>query len=179
MSDVVLYPIADNPSPLVVDGIVFTPTPGPLSYTDIVHVSHGVGVTIQNCTIPGGSEDCVDLNNNCENILVQNCHFHPNGEYGSTIKGGTHDVHYLNVVFDAHGKDVDIDLGNWSDQNTVDKTTKVTLENVTAADGKPVVVRVLYADRPTVIGGNVQVKVIWPWVVWLLRKFHKLAAYIP
>ncbi len=174
MSDTVWLGIANNTEPVVLDHLDFSTDVDPLAYHDTIHVSHGVNVAILNSEIPGGTEDCVDLNNNSANISVISCGVHPNGEYGFTIKGGTHDVKLHDVIFRSHGKTVDIDLGNWSDQNTKDKTKRVTLENLTSTDGSPVRVRVLWADKPTVIGGNVKLIVYPSWLVAIWRFFRGL-----
>lgn len=168
--DIVFYPIASNPAPVIITGFVNPPVP--LAYTDVIHASHGVDITIKDSTIQGGSEDCVDANNDSDTILIENVRVHPNGKYGFTIKGGTKNVILRNVAFETHGSEVDIDLGNWSDQDSKNKTINVTLEDVTSLDGKPVKVRVFYAAIPTVIGGNVKLVVYPGWLVWLIRKFH-------
>lgn len=174
MNDTVFYPIADNPAPIVLNPIDLSLDVSPLGFHDTVHISHGVNISILNSVIPGGTEDCVDLNNNCENINIVDTQVAPGGEYGFTIKGGTHHVSLVNVVFQTHGKTVDIDLGNWSDQNTKDKTKDIALHNVTSSDGKPVRVRVLWADKPTVIGGNVKLIVYPSWLVAIWRFFRGL-----
>lgn len=171
MADVNYYSIASNPSP--VDLGSFLNPANPLDYSDIIHLSKGVNVTIHDVTVQGGKEDCIDMNNDSQNVLIQNVRVHPNGQYGFTIKGGTRDVVLRNVVFETHGNTVDIDLGNWSDQDQVNKTRAVTLENVTSVDGRPVKVRVMFADNPTVIGGNVKVTVIPGWIVSIIRWFHR------
>ena len=51
---------------------------------------------------------------------------------------------------------VDIDIGNYSD-NAKGKTTDVRIVNCRRSDGKPIRVRVGWADRPVVIGGNVKI----------------------
>ena len=142
-------------------------------YSDILKLSHAKNIKVKDCYIYGGREDCVDMNRECENITIENTNVHSGGKYCFTIKGGATNVTLRNVTIDGHGSEVDIDLGNWSDQSNK-LTTGVVLENVTSKSGKPVTCRVLWADKPTVIGGNVVVKVI-PRPLYaiyrLLRKF--------
>ena len=52
-------------------------------------------------------------------------------------------------------------------------TTNITLENVVSEDGLPVRVRVLWADKPTVIGGNVKVTVVPKCLVAIYRFLRK------
>ncbi len=51
---------------------------------------------------------------------------------------------------------VDIDIGNWS-TTTPAKTGVVTIDHVTRTDGKPVRVRVGWADKPVIIGPKVHI----------------------
>lgn len=159
MADKNYYSIADQDSVNVIDQSFPSSGVNPLDYSDILKLSKATNVVIRGCYIVGGKEDCIDMNRYCENILVENTTVHSSGLYCFTIKGGTKNVTLRNVVINKHGKEMDIDLGNWSDQSK-DLTTNITLENVTSSDGKPVRVRVLWAKKPTVIGGNVKVTVI-------------------
>ncbi len=170
--DIVYYPIANNPAQVDIGPGWVNPII-PLSYTDVIHGSHAVGVKIHDIQIVGGQEDVIDMNNDSSDILVENVRVHPNGKFGFTLKGGSKNIILRNVVFETHGSEVDIDLGNWSDQDKVNKTTLVRLENVTSVDGKPVRVRVLFASNPEVIGGNVKVTVYPSWLVSIIRFFQR------
>ncbi len=130
----------------------------PLLHSDSLKLSKATEVTVKSCSITGGSEDCIDMNRYCSDILISDCILKPRGKYGITIKGGTSQVRLKNVLFTAHGKETDIDLGNWSDQSA-ELVTDVVLDNITSLDGKPVKVRVLWAQKPKVIGGNVKLTV--------------------
>lgn len=100
--------------------------------------------------IYGGQEDCVDMNNRCNNVRVV-AEFHPQGKYVATIKGGCTNIFLEGTIY-GKGKEVDVDIGNWSDQST-NPTTGVVLD-VKKADGSPVYVRVLNGAAPTLKGGN-------------------------
>jgi hypothetical protein len=171
MPDYNYYSIADQSNVEVND---FQNPDNPLIYDDVLKLSKATSVHIHDSTVQGGKEDCIDMNRNCEGITVTECRLNPNGQYGSTIKGGTKNVWFENVVFTSRAKTVEIDLGNWSDQDKKNKTTGITLKNVTHVDGNPVRVRVLWAARPNVIGGNVKVTVIPSWIVAILRFFRGL-----
>jgi len=174
MADNNYYSIADQ------DGVVIEnkdfPDPGVNSqdYSDIFKLSHATNIVLRNSSIAGGTEDCIDMNRDCNNILIENVRLHSGGSYCMTIKGGTKNVTLKDIVVQAHGKETDIDLGNWSDQSN-ELTTNITLENVQSMDGSPVRVRVLWADPPTVINSNVKVTVVPKWMVAIyrfLRKHH-------
>lgn len=97
----------------------------------------------------GGREDCVDINNRAQNIVV-GADFFPQGKYACTIKGGAHSVKIIGRV-SVDAKEVDIDLGNWSDQSQ-EKTRGVCLQLSKTAG--PVTVRVLHADKPALLGNG-------------------------
>lgn len=170
---------ADVDAHQVIEGRTF-PDPGinSLEYSDTVKLSHASNVTIRNAVISGGKEDCVDMNRNCSDILIEDCTIIPKGQYGFTIKGGTKNVVLRNLRFAAHGSVTDIDLGNWSDQS-MERTTNITIENCTTFDGKPVRVRVLWADAPTVIGpAPVKVTVI-PTIFVKIYRFLRARRLVP
>lgn len=149
----------------------------PLDYNDILKISNGWDVIIYDSYIEGGTEDCIDVMRYAKNIKILNSTLKPNGKYGMTIKGGSADVYIKDCVFETHGKEVDIDLGGFAKINRKEikeKTVRVTLENVTSKDGRPVTVRVLNADKPVVIGGNVKVKVYPKFLVKIIMFFLSL-----
>lgn len=137
-------------------------------FSDILKLSHAKNTVVRGCHIYGGKEDCVDMNRNCENILIENCTVYPFGSYGFTIKGGAKNITLRNVIFDGHGGEADIDLGNWSDQS-MEQTKNVVLENVRTLDGSPVKVRVLWAEKPTIVDSNVKLLVIPKPIIWAYR----------
>jgi hypothetical protein len=114
------------------------------------------------------------MNRECRDVMVHRSSIYTRGAYGVTVKGGSKVIWLQNVVFHGEPKSgYDIDLGNWSDQSDA-LTTDVGLEQVTHATGRPVRVRVLWADKPMVIGGNVKVTT-WPrFLVRIYRFFRRL-----
>lgn len=91
-------------------------------------------------------------------ILCRGCTLKA-GKYAVTIKGGCYDITLDDVVIErpAQGwEGVDIDIGNRS-HNALGRTRGVVLSNVRRADGKPVRVRVGWADMPVVRDSNVKI----------------------
>lgn len=162
-----------------VDGVtvkdeVITPD-NPTQYNDILKFSNAKNVDVINSYITGGSEDCIDMNRNCQGVFIANTTLCPNGKFGITIKGGTQNVIILNAEFVKHGTEADIDIGNWSDQSS-EPVRHVTLSGLKSMDGKPVRVRVLWGDKPSIIGGNVKL-VVYPKIIVQIYRFlrkHKL-----
>lgn len=177
MADVNYYSIS-NQAYVKVEGIKFPSIDiNALDYDDILKISRSNNVVIKKCNIFGGREDCVDMNNYCSNILIEDVKVHSGGKYCFTIKGGSRDITLKDIVVEGHGKEVDIDIGNWSDQSS-ELTTNVILENVTSLNGTPVTVRVLWADKPTIIGGNIKLKVI-PKIFVRIYRFLRSLRLVP
>lgn len=143
---------------------------GPLldgqDYDDALKFSNCRGVVVRDRTILGGREDCIDINRG-EYLYLHDLNLHPKGKYAVTIKGGAKVVALTDILISGKGSEVDIDLGNWSDQSG-DRVSGVSLTRVTRHDGTPVIVRVLHADMPLVIGGNVKV-LDRRWMAWFYR----------
>lgn len=109
-------------------------------------------------TIWGGAEDCVDINNGCNGIGV-NANFIPQGKYLATIKGGVSNVTLAGSVSLAPAGEVDIDLGNWSDQSS--KPVAGVALNLARPNRAPITVRVLNAEPPIILGGG-PYEFVWP-----------------
>jgi hypothetical protein len=139
-------------------------------YSDALKFSNCNAVHVENVEIIGGREDCIDINRGGL-IAIADTLLYPRGKFAVTIKGGAEVVTLRNVTLAGHGSEVDIDLGNWSDQSG-ERTRGVTLDNVFAADGKPVVIRVLHADMPLIRGGNVRV-IDRRWLAWAYRTLKR------
>lgn len=139
-------------------------------YSDLLKFSNRQNVVVINCTIYGGKEDCVDINRLCENIRFFRCRFIIRGKRAMTIKASG-EVGLKDCVIEGHGKNHDIQLGNYTHTGNV-KTYNIHLENVTATDGKPVIVNVMNSQKPKVIGGNVKVTVMFPlfWRVYFFLR---------
>ena len=180
MSDYNLYNFYDTDSgrEFVYDDPMGDGTPTP-SWSDTVKITSGCAdFKLTADAIYGGKEDCVDINNRCVGIEVV-ANFHPQGKYVATIKGGVRGV-LLKGILNGHGKEVDIDLGNWSDQSS-QKTQGVKLDLV-AYDQSPVTVRVLNAEKPVLVPGSGPYRYVFPhpdaWyhglAVWFFFKFRKV-----
>lgn len=118
------------------------------SYDDTLKISHCKNGTVRAGRVVGGSEDCLDLNNHCEKLVIEADLWEPRGDYLATIKGGSHAITVRGRVR-GHGRVVDIDLGNISDQSD-DATTGVALDLLHEA-GEPITVRVLNALEPQLL----------------------------
>lgn len=120
-----------------------------LNYDDALKItSRCAGLNVHAKAIRGGREDCVDINNHASAIKVLADRWLATGKYVATIKGGASDV-FLWGRIERGGSEVDVDLGNWSDQSQA-KTENVRL-HLSRADGKPVTVRVLHAEKPLLL----------------------------
>lgn len=136
--------------------------------------SHIKDYTASVDTLYGGREDCTDIHNGASNVRVEANRWIPQGKYLATIKGGVRGA-LLSGPVHAHGKEVDVDIGNRSTTNK-GKTTGVRL-NLVSKTGQPITVRVLNGDKPTMVAGSGPYKYIWPhpdaWyhsiVVWFFR----------
>jgi len=172
MADKNYYSVSDQ-NDLIIGNTTFPKGEvSPIEYSDIIKLSNATNITIKGCTVHGGKEDCIDMNRNCSNIVIEDTFLESNGNYCVTIKGGTKNVILKNITITNHGKEADIDLGNWSDQSE-ELTTDITLQNIVSEDGEPVKVRVLWADKPTVLGGNIKVVVIPRCLVRIYRFLRK------
>lgn len=94
----------------------------------------------------GGTEDAIDINNGCENIEIEADTVVLGGKMGITIKGGARNIRITIHNLIGAGREVDVDLGNWSDQSH-EPVQNVTLD-ITRLNGDPVRVRCINADRP-------------------------------
>ena len=132
-------------------------------------------------TIVGGKEDCVDINNHCRDIQVQATLFVPQGDYAFTIKGGSEDITVTGVVR-GHGKVVDVDLGNVSDQSD-DLTRRVSI-CLTHENGEPITIRVLGCENPKLLNAGAQ-KYVYTFRLWkpfrglFLKTYKQLKKILP
>lgn len=154
------------------------PNPRP-DWSDALKItSQCTNFTYVGQTVYGGQEDCVDINNRCKSVRVSAV-FRPQGKYVSTIKGGSRGIILTGSVY-GHGTEVDVDLGNWSDQSQ--ETTRQVHLNLKSMDGKPIRVRVLKAETPTFEEGSGPYEYAWPkpdsWyhdlVVWFFYTFKRI-----
>lgn len=101
----------------------------------------------------GGREDVVDMNGGIHDVRVTASMFEPRGKFVATIKGGCKRC-ALSGLVRGHGTEVDVDLGNWSDQSS-EVTEDIELELV-SHDGSPIRVRYLLAEKPVLRNGHIQ-----------------------
>lgn len=172
--------IADRIDVRVINEVITPPLGTAGQYDDILKFSNVQYGLIDNCIINsdgGNREDGVDIMRYCKNLLFSHCRVGAGKKYAFTIKGGSDFIYLENVSITRRGggwERVDIDIGNYSSTVPDAKTGIVFLRNVTALDGKPVRVRVGWADRVVVEGGNVEIlrcqSLALKVYVWLMRK---------
>jgi hypothetical protein len=122
----------------------------------------------------GGREDCVDINNHSQRIRIEAGLWEPRGKYLATIKGGSKDIHLSGRVR-GHGREVDIDIGNISDQSD-DPTGPVYL-NLLHERGEPITVRVINGERPLLLNETEQkYKIVLKVPTFWGKLFAKLVA---
>lgn len=128
-------------------------------WSDTVKItSQCTGFTLHACTIWGGQEDCVDINNMADGIHVM-AEYAPQGKYVFTVKGGASGCLLIGRIIGS-GTEVDVDLGNWSDQ--CQKRTTGVIMDLGKPDGSPVTVRVLNATKPTEVAGSGPYRYLFP-----------------
>lgn len=152
----------------------------PTEYDDILKLSNCTRVRVSRCvinSIGGNREDGVDIMRGCRDVVFNECDVGAGERYAFTLKGGSQDILLRRVSITRPGRWVDIDIGNYSSTVPDAKTSKVMLISVTRSDGKPVRVRVGFADDPVIVGGNVKVlrcqSLALKAYVWFRRKFWR------
>lgn len=151
----------------------------PAAFDDLLKISAKRNVTVHGFVAEAGGlhiEDGIDLNNECRNIELAY------GRVGAgrkgvavTIKGGSCEITLRNLHITEPGRGCDIEIGNHSDQSWR-KCQGIVLEELERADGRPVRVAWGRGDRPTIIGGNVQIA--WGRTV-LLHLYVYAKHYLP
>jgi hypothetical protein len=159
-------------------GVYGHSTPAPdwqdtLKYTTkLQNFTHRVGHVF------GGTEDCVDVNNECTGVAVIAKGFWSGGKYVATVKGGSFGITLRGSIYKS-GSEVDVDLGNWSDQSAK-KTSMVFLDLVKPED-REVTVRVLNAHKPILAPASGPYRYVFPhpdsWyhgaAVWFFMRFRR------
>ncbi len=126
------------------------------SWSDTVHFSRCAAQKFVRFEIGGGKEDCIDLNNNCNaNLFSDFKLWAVTSSQAITLKGGSCDNEFEDLVIVYHGKNVDIEIGNWSDQGYGDNTRNV-FYRVKSEDGKPVTYCYRLGSKPRFIDSNVK-----------------------
>ena len=121
-------------------------------------ISFGHDVTIRNCIIHGGYEDCVDIVRGA-NICFSGCKFISyNTKQHFTIKGGCKNIQIEDCEFVNDFKNwydgAILDIGNWCDYDQVKrpKVRHVKVNDCRLTNIKfKMLSRVLYGEAPTII----------------------------
>jgi len=177
--DVNLYSIANNPSVgAVVLGNLWA---DPTVHADAFKLTNSRHGLIHLGHVKGGYEDCLDVNNHAENITIEADLWQPQGNYLATIKGGSRDVTLRGKVR-GHGRIVDIDLGNVSDQSD-DVTGPIAL-HLKHELGEPITVRVLGSQAPRQLNSYEQrYQVVFqipnPFKSFFLKTYKLLKKFLP
>ena len=143
----------------------------PAEYSDILKFSNCENITVKNCTVLGGKEDCIDAvrgNNYTFDTVTLSPKYN-----GITLKGSIDTANITNVEFQSHGKDCDIELGQYDNYWYIGRpsTRNISITDTKSVDGKPIVVKVWDAKTPTVTNSNVKIVKIpifiwWPYFVF-------------
>lgn len=150
--------------------------------TDLLKLSGCVRLRIfvEELDASGCAEDMVDINHS-EDVEVVVGDAWAGHQYLATIKGGTKNARLAIERLHTHGRETDVDLGNFSDQGNT-RTTGVSL-NIATVDRSPVAVRVLTAARPALENASAQAYSVdaraqgWFYTLYnflkdILRTFH-------
>lgn len=144
----------------------------PSDYSDVLKFSNCIGIVVDNCEIHGGKEDCIDAVRG-ELYTFKNSDLHP-VHNGITLKGSIDGARIDNVTFKTHGKDCDIDIGQFDNYWYIGRqpTRNVVIHNVKSLDDKPVIVRLWDAAEPIIENSCVKIiripKFIW-WPYFVFR----------
>lgn len=130
----------------------------PAAFDDLLKLSHVQRAMLRGFAVRGGGlqrENAIDLNRECADVILDCFSVEAGRQNAVTIKGGCVRTTITHLVIERAGGHCDIELGNWSDQSQAPVRSTV-LENVSRADGKLVRLRVGHAERPIIVGGNVE-----------------------
>jgi hypothetical protein len=140
-------------------------------YSDILKFSNCTNTTVNKCRIEGGKEDAIDAVRG-SNYTISSTTLVPKHN-GITLKGSIDGYIIQDVTFETHGKDCDIDIGQYDNYYFIGRkpTRHGNITNVNADDGKPVVIRLWDATKPNIFNSNVKVVTIpkliwWPYFVF-------------
>lgn len=138
----------------------------PQDYSDILKFSFCKDVTVNNCIIYGGKEDNIDAVRG-SNYVFKKLSLNSLGANGITLKGSLNGFTIEDVAFTSHGKECDIELGQFDNYWYVGRppTRNGKLVNLTTTDDKPIKLRIWDATVPEITNSNVKVikipKFIW------------------
>lgn len=159
-------------SGLTIENRVFpTDAVSPESYSDILKFSGCKDVTVNNCTIHGGKEDCLDAVRG-SNYTIKDCKLHAT-QNGITFKGAIEGGLIEHVTFVTSGKNSDIELGQFDNYWYIGRpaTRNISIRNVTSESGKPIQVVLWDAENISVQDTNAKIKKVpkfiwWPYFVF-------------
>lgn len=145
----------------------------PGTWDDSLKLSGCLNLTVNAVVVEGGAEDVLDVNRQCVNCTVNIADAYPRGNFVSTQKGQSDKITVNITRQHGHGKEVDHDYGNHSDQgNGYTKGCTLSAKEVT---GEIITVRTLrYAGKPTLQGGPFKFVFPWPSPKWL----HDLVIWV-
>lgn len=127
----------------------------PQDFDDTMKVYKCTDCTFMLFEVVGGKEDCIDVGReSCGNTFIGH-KLTSSGQYVFTIKGGSHYNSFHDIAIVKGGKDVDVEIGNWSTFN-FDFATNNAFFRISRQDGKPVTYCYRLGCRPTFIESNVK-----------------------
>jgi len=155
---------------VIADRVIVPPNLNEIS--DTLKFSNCANVTVRNCTIEGGKEDCIDAVRGenytfTETILIP----HKNG---ITLKGSIVNYNINNITFNAHGSDCDMEFGQYDNYWYIGRkaTRGGIIDTIKAVDNKPIKIKLWDAEPPTITNTNVKIikvpKIIW-WPYFVFR----------
>lgn len=149
----------------LIEGRVFAPE-NIDQYSDILKFSNCTNTTVNKCRIEGGKEDAIDAVRG-SNYTISSTTLVPKHN-GITLKGSIDGYIIQDVTFETHGKDCDIDIGQYDNYYFIGRkpTRHGNITNVNAVDGKPVVIRLWDATKPNIFNSNVKVVTISKFIWW-------------
>ncbi len=161
-------------SDLEIVGEVFAPDNKGSNIDDILKVSHSHNLTFENCVVLGGeqSENALDLNRECYNVLFKKMKLVAGRQNAITIKGGCEYIRFKDVEI-VPGGNCDIELGNFSHQS-YRKVKAIYFNNVYRSDGAPVRLRVGHSDYPTIENSNFKYQILESHIVKTYVFFNQL-----
>ena len=142
---------------LRVSGVDLEPS-NPAAWSDVMKLSHATDCQFTGGVVDGGSENAIDMNRMCSDIVVQDFKLIGGQQAAVVVKGGCKNITLSSIVITPDSKAwTDILLDDWSAQSRA--SSELHLENVTRTDGMPV--RVVFGrfHRPQI--ARCQIETLW------------------
>lgn len=130
--------------------------------TDALKFSKARRILVEDCTIYGGSEDCLDAVRG-EDYTFRRCTFHIQGNTAFTIKGGVKKVLIEKCIFIGKPKWAAIDLGNFSNYDIVKRprVRAVTIRDNDFTQCEGTTVRVLHSEYPILENNTGKIRIFY------------------